>query len=283
MDSIRVRASAKINLVLDVVGKREDGYHNLSTIMHEIPLYDDLTLTFGGAPGVRTKTNFGFIREESNIASKAARAFFDAINLIEFSLGIKIHKRIPVGSGLGGGSADAAAVLKALNGYYGNRLTFEELTALGSKVGADVPFCLHGGCALCEGIGDIITPLPKIPACNILIVKPKVSISTAELFAKLDLSNKFDSPNIDTMISALQSQNLSEISREVSNVLESAASITCPEIMEILRSIATTGAIGTAMSGSGSAAFGIYSDPSLANDAYNQFTRRYRDTFLLQL
>ena len=169
MVKLHTKAPAKINLTLDVLSRRNDGYHNLSTIMHEIPLVDDIDIYLGQGKGVRAKTNFAFIRGDKNLASRACKLFFDELTTIGYDyekvpgVFIDIHKRIPVGAGLGGGSADAAAVLNVLNEHFRFPFSLEKLMAIGAQLGADVPFCIHGGCALCEGIGEMITPRKLYP------------------------------------------------------------------------------------------------------------------------
>lgn len=282
MKILRVRAHAKINLALQVEGKRADGYHNLSTIMHQIPLYDDVELTLGAGSGIATETNFNYIRTDTNIATKAARRFFAAAGIPEPGLLIRIFKRIPVGAGLGGGSADAAAVLLALNAEYGAPISSEQLNELAAKVGADVPFCLAGGCALCEGIGEQITELPTLPSCALLVVKPKASISTAQLFSEYDAKRQQRGPDIPGMIRALETGAFEEIARRVFNVLELYAERHCPEIATIHRELLYEGAIGAGMSGSGSAVFGLFKNAEHAKSAKLRFSTQYSDVFLLQ-
>jgi 4-diphosphocytidyl-2-C-methyl-D-erythritol kinase len=229
MDTIRVSAPAKINLTLDVLGRRPDGYHDLATIMHEIPLSDDITVNIGGEKGIRAVTDVSYIRNDTNVAAKAARLFFEYLEdhgkLSADGIGIliEIKKKIPVGAGLGGGSADAAAVLKALNSYFGSPLSQSELIGVGASTGADVPFCIAGGCALCEGIGEIITPLPVLSGGYLVLVKPKISISTAELFSGFGSSKKQIHPDTAGAIKALSEGDLKGVASRAFNALERAA------------------------------------------------------------
>lgn len=288
MIKLRTTAPAKINLTLDVLDRRPDGYHNLSTIMHQVPLEDEIEVMIGQGEGIRATTNLPFIRAETNIAAKAARLFIDElgklIRISEKNTGIliDIRKRIPVGAGLGGGSANAAAVLKLLNEYFGSPFDEKSLVDIGARVGADVPFCLIGGCALCEGIGEIMTPLARIPSCYIVIVKPRASISTAQLFSEYTVAKSQVRPDTAGAVNALKAGDLCGISSRVFNVLEEVAVKKIKGISEIKRVLMRNGALGASMSGSGSAVFGIFDDKGAADSAASFFEKSHSQVFMLR-
>ena len=229
MTKIRTTAPAKINLTLDVLDRRPDGYHNLATIMHQIPLEDEIEVVVGESGGIRAVTNFSYIRNDTNIAAKAAKLFIDELGKEvritdkHSDILIDIKKKIPVGAGLGGGSADAAAVLKVLNVYFGSPFSMKSLAEIGARVGADVPFCIMGGCALCEGIGEIMTPLERLPSCYLVVVKPRASISTAMLFSEYASAKIQERPDTAGAVAALKDGDLGGVARRVFNVLEDIA------------------------------------------------------------
>lgn len=278
---LKVEAHAKINLTLDVVGKRPDGYHELRTIMHEIPLCDELTLDFD-AEGLSCTSNLPYIKNGSNLALRAAVSFYEHTGIDE-GLRISIEKRTPVGAGLGGGSADAAAVLNALNARHGNPLSKDELLAVGAKLGADVPFCMVGGCALCEGIGERMTKLPTLPHCHIVLVKPAASLSTADMFARLDRMGKNAlHPDTDACIAALEAGDLVGLAKRMFNSMETAAGRVA-EIAEVKNGLLRLGALGACMSGSGSSVVGLFSDRASAELAADGCRGYRREVFLLDM
>ncbi|MGI6577076.1 MAG: 4-(cytidine 5'-diphospho)-2-C-methyl-D-erythritol kinase [Eubacteriales bacterium] len=289
MIKLRTTAPAKINLTLDVLDRRPDGYHNLSTIMHQIPLEDEIEIIIGQGEGIRAVTNFSYIKADSNIAVKAVRLFLDELDKVgrfpEKNSGIliDIKKKIPVGAGLGGGSANAAAVIKVLNEYFGSPFTTKSLMEIGARVGADVPFCIVGGCALCEGIGDIITSINKLPPCYIVVVKPRASISTAELFSVYSSTKNSARPDTVGALDALKEGDLGGIARRVFNVLEEFAQKKIRGISEIKKDLMRQGALGSSMSGSGSAVFGIFDEIELAMAASSFFEKQYSQVYLLEL
>jgi 4-diphosphocytidyl-2-C-methyl-D-erythritol kinase len=289
MIKLRTTAPAKINLTLDVLDRRPDGYHNLSTIMHQIPLEDEIEIIIGQGEGIRAVTNFSYIKADSNIAVKAVRLFLDELDKVgrfpEKNSGIliDIKKKIPVGAGLGGGSANAAAVIKVLNEYFGSPFTTKSLMEIGARVGADVPFCIVGGCALCEGIGDIITSINKLPPCYIVVVKPRASISTAELFSVYSSTKNSARPDTVGALDALKEGDLGGIARRVFNILEEFAQKKIRGISEIKKDLMRQGALGSSMSGSGSAVFGIFDEIELAMAASSFFEKQYSQVYLLEL
>lgn len=276
--SITLKAPAKINLILDIVGKRADGYHNLRSVMQAISIFDYVTLNVKGEkcelPEISITCDKPDIpTDESNIAYKACKAFFNHSGEMPFKK-IKIHieKNIPSGAGLGGGSADGAAVLIGLNRLCNYIYSVEELCKIGASVGADIPFCINGGTALCEGIGEIITPLKPLPECEILVVKPEISISTPLSYKKFD---ELDNPRLsdfDAFINALENYNLQRISFTLSNSLEDVTDESI--INDIKNDMLKSGALGSVMTGSGSAVFGIFDDKTAAEKCAEKFNEQ---------
>jgi 4-diphosphocytidyl-2-C-methyl-D-erythritol kinase len=266
MSKIEVKAWAKLNLSLDVAGKREDGYHELTMVMQTVSLCDDVSIELTPA-GVSAFTSFRFIpNDERNLAVKAAEAFFAAAG-ISSGARISINKRIPVGSGMGGGSSDAAAVLRGLNELFGGRFTPRELEDIGARVGSDVPFCVRGGTQLARGRGELLSPLPPLPDCHIVICKPDFSISTPELYRKLDAVQIRCRPDTQGIISALGSGDLAGVARRMYNVFESVPDRRRKSIAAIRSSLLDRGALGSVMTGSGSAVFGIFAGEDAARAA----------------
>ena len=267
------KSYAKINLSLDVLRKRPDGYHDLKSVMQSVSLCDEITLETGMQNGITISTNRAFLSaNEKNIAYKAAELFYDETG-IGRNLHIHIEKNIPVGAGLGGGSADAAAVLRGLNGMYENPLDNDKLLSLGLACGADVPFCQTGGTALAEGLGEILTPLPPMPECIILIAKPQMSISTKGVFESIDAQAIQMHPNTDGIIANLRAKNLSEIAVRVYNVFEDYVKPRYKELDKIKGIMLDCGALGSAMTGTGSAVFGIFTDEKPTNKAKTHLKR----------
>ena len=261
-------AFAKVNLTLDVLGKREDGYHDLCSVMQTISLHDDITLElntgelwqmFCDADGVPC--------DSRNLAWKAARVFFDAIGWEPDGISIRIHKQIPSQAGLGGGSADAAAVLRMLNEWKNAPLSTQELCALGAKVGSDVPFCVLGGTALAEGRGERLTRLPDAPQMYFAVYKPNAAFSTPELFAKLDAVTITKRPDTTAMCQALRCGDKAAVGGCLCNVFEQAVADSFPELAEIKSVMLNGGALGAQMTGSGSAVFGIFETETAAQAA----------------
>ena len=266
---IKMRAHAKINLSLDVISKRPDGYHNLSMIMQSIRLSDELILR--PCPEIRIQNDLHFLpADEKNIAFRAARLFFDTIGSQD-GISIEIKKHIPVGGGLGGGSADAAAVLMGLNRMYGYPLSFEKLLELGLRCGADVPFCMTGGTCLAEGLGEKLTPLPALPSCNILLLRPRFPLSTKRMFSLVDVSAIPHHPDMQGMINALQNRNMTGILNGMFNSLESL--VPRPEIREYKKLLLEEGADASLMTGSGSVVYGIFLSDEKAKKAKEKFAR----------
>lgn len=276
MNFIRVRAHGKINLALDVLRKREDGYHEVRMIMQSVGLYDNIEIvnlgpSASGKPEIDVETNLRYLpNNENNLAYKAAMLLMEEF-FIYSHIAIKIKKMIPVAAGMAGGSADAAAVLKGVNKLFGLQLTNEELKKRGVTLGADIPYCIDGGTALSEGIGEILTPLPSMPQCIILLVKPPINVSTKLVYGKLDAASNEYHPDIDGMIDAIKHNDLLGMTKKMGNVLATVTEAEYPIISQIKDIMVEMGALGSMMSGSGPTVFGIFDNREAAKNAYNFF------------
>ena len=269
------KAFAKINISLDVVGKREDGYHNLQTIMQSISLHDRVTIDTS-FEGIRIKTNLSYLPcDRRNIAFKAAELFFDAAGVSPCA-DIYIDKKIPMGAGLGGGSSDAAAVLLGLNKMFGYPIPSDKLEKIGLSCGADVVFCMRGKTHLAEGVGEILTPLPPLPKCFIVIIKPSMSISTKTVFQGFSLDTCDYHPDTEGIIKSLENGDISGVSIRAFNVLEKAVEPRYKDLPLYKSELLSFGALGSCMSGSGSSVFGIFSSKDDAQRAVNHFKKTYK-------
>ena len=278
---MEVKAYAKINLTLDVLGRREDGYHDLRMVMQTVALADDLTVELGGGP-VRVRTDLSFLPSDArNLAAAAALRFQEAAGRGLEGVSIAIRKRIPVCAGMAGGSSDAAAVLRALNALTGAGLSPEELAEIGAGVGSDVPYCVLGGTALAEGRGERLTPLPQLPACHVVLCKPGWSVSTPELFARIDGVRLRRRPDTTGLLAALEAGDLGETARRLYNVFED---VLPPrrgaEIGAIKNVLIQHGALGASMTGTGPTVFGLFAGPESAADAFRALRETYQETFL---
>ena len=270
MRQISLKAMAKINLGLDVVGKRPDGYHDLRMIMQTVRLFDRVKLFETTSSGVRMKTNLRYLpTDQGNHAVQAARMLMEEFR-INSGVFIDLQKRIPVAAGLAGGSSDAAAVLVGMNLLFRLGLSQEELRERGVRIGADVPYCIMRGTALAEGIGDRLTPLPHIPDCSIVIAKPDVRVSTKYVYTHLVLDEQTRHPQIDSQIEAIRSQDLGKMCELCGNVLEDVTIPAHPQIASIKEMMLQNGALSAMMSGSGPSVFGIFDDPEKAQRAYGK-------------
>ena len=268
MRQIHMKARAKINLGLDVTGKREDGYHDLRMIMQTVSLSDDVKLSVTRSPGVRMKTNLRFLpTDRTNHAYQAAQILIDEFGITE-GVFIELQKHIPVAAGLAGGSADAAAVLEGMNRLFALGLSQEQLRERGVRIGADVPYCIMKGTALAEGIGEVLTPLPCIPACSIVIAKPDVRVSTKFVYTHLILDEHTKHPGIDAQAGAIRQGDLQRMCALCGNVLEDVTIPAHPEIAGLKEEMMKGGALTAMMSGSGPSVFGIFDDPDKARDIY---------------
>ena len=269
MDKIQLKALAKINLGLDVLRRREDGYHEVKMIMQTIGLHDDLEIRKTKTPGIQVKTNLYYLpTNENNLVYKAAKLLMDE-SQIQDGVSIQLKKRIPVAAGMAGGSSDGAAVLWGINQMYGLGLSMQALMERGVRLGADVPYCIQRGTALAEGIGEKLSVLPPMPKCTILIAKPGISVSTKFVYENLhanDLKPE-QHPDVDSMIEAMRQKDLGLLCSRMGNVLETVTIPAYPVINEIKRTMMDNGAIGSMMSGSGPTVFGIFDSPAAAKQA----------------
>lgn len=283
MAILREKAYAKLNLTLDVLGKRSDGYHDLKSVMQTISLYDTVELDIGtGEPWKLICGRADIPCDERNLAWKAAKLYCDAVNKDPDGITIRIEKIIPSGAGMGGGSADAAAVLRMLNRYDGNLLTVEELADLGAKIGSDIPFCVWGGTVMCEGRGEIMRRLPDCPKCVILGCKPEFSVSTPVLFRKIDSVEIMKHPDNDAMERALEAGDIGAIAREIYNVFDPVVSEDHPEISHIKNICNSHGALASQMTGSGSVVFAVMPDAASAQQAAEVLKQTYSQVFLAE-
>ncbi len=265
---IKLRAHAKINLSLDIIGKRPDGYHDLASVMQSIRLFDEVTLRPHKEVVVQSDLSF-LPCDDKNIAWRAARLFFDEIGSSE-GVSIQIQKRIPVGGGLGGGSADAAAVLMGLNRMHGFPVSFERLRELGLMCGADVPFCMTGGTCLAEGLGEKLTPLVPLSNCHILLVRPRFPLSTKKIFSLVGDAKITKHPDTEGLIGALANRDLDGVLKRMYNTLE--AFVPREEIAEYKALLLKEDADAALMTGSGSVVYGIFKTRDAAENAKERFS-----------
>ena len=254
MDKLELKALGKINLGLDVLGRRENGYHDVRMVMQTLYLYDNVTLQKKSAPGIEIDSNLFYLpNDEDNIAWKAAKLLIDEFDIKD---GIRIHldKHIPVAAGMAGGSSNAAAVLYGMNQMFRLGLSQKELMERGVKLGADVPYCIMRGTVLAEGIGEKLTPLPPMPKCQILIAKPPIK----------------EHPDIDGILDGLKNQDLEQVAASMGNVLEKVTVEAYPVIAQIKECMMEAGALGAMMSGSGPTVFGIFKDRRTAKEAFTK-------------
>lgn len=276
MNILREKAYAKLNISLDVTEKRADGYHDMAMVMQTVSLADEVEIRFNDTGLVRAASNLSFVPgDERNLAVRAALCYLRAAGREGQGLAIRLDKRVPVGAGMGGGSSDAAAVLRALNRHYGalDPLALETLSA---EVGSDVPFCVRGGTALATGRGEKLESLPDMPDCAFVICKPGFSVSTPELFRKLDQSSARCHPDNAGLIEALRAGDLPGVCRRMYNVFEEIDDRRLRTVKEIKGRLLDCGALGAVMTGTGSAVFGVYRPDALpAPDALDALRRDY--------
>ena len=274
-------AYAKINLTLDVLGKRSDGYHDLESVMQTVSIRDDIEIDVGtGKPWKLFCSNNEIPTDESNLAWKAARAFFERIGDDPNGIEIRITKRIPTEAGLGGGSADAAAVLRALNKHYDSPLSIGALAELGTTVGSDVPFCVIGGTALVEGRGEKLRKLPDMPDCVFVICKPDFSASTPALYKKIDEITIGKRPDNAEMESALLAGDLLRIAQNLYNVFDPIVTAEHLELNYIKSIFNSYGSLGQQMTGSGSAVFAIVSEFEYAAVICDMLKANYENVYI---
>lgn len=267
-NDISLKALAKINLGLDVVRRREDGYHEVRMIMQTIQLYDRLDIKRTQEPGIQIQTNLSFLPvNENNLIYKAAKLLMDEFSITD-GVSVKLDKRIPVAAGMAGGSTDAAAMLIGVNRLFSLGLTKRQLMERGVQIGADVPYCIMRGTALAEGIGEALSPLPPMVKCPVLIAKPSISVSTKFVYQNLKLDDTTIHPDIDRLIDDIKAKNLHYIAAHMGNVLETVTIPNYPVIDEIKKHMLSNGAVGAMMSGSGPTVFGLFDDEDTAKKAY---------------
>lgn len=274
-------AFAKLNLTLDVLGRREDGYHDLQSVMQTISIRDDVEIDIGtGKPWKLLCSAEGIPTDETNLAWKAAKVYCDVMKKDPNGIEIRITKRIPAGAGMGGGSADAAAVLRALNRHYGDPLSVFALAELGAQVGSDVPFCTLCGTAMVEGRGERLKKLPDMPDCIFVVVKPEFSVSTPELYKKLDEAEIPKHPDNRAMESALLAGDLEKVVKNIYNVFDPVVTQDHLELNYIKSLFHQYGAAGYQMTGSGSAVFAIVSEFEIAAVLCNMLKENYPQVYI---
>ncbi len=278
MNSVTLRAYAKINLSLDVTGKREDGYHLLESVFQGISLYDDIKVfKEKGSGGISIRCNIPYIpTDERNIVHKVASAFFKAANIENYQIRIELNKTIPSGAGFGGGSADGAAVFSALCRLYQHPFPIEEAIDILTPLGADIPFFLYSGTMLAKGIGEILSPAPALRDCFIVLAKPKAGASTKLIFQKLAEEGIQKRPDTQKVLQALETGDLPMLAASTANVLENATIPYCPKIQSLKDILSENGAILSMMSGSGSGVFGLFEEESAAKKAARALRRSTR-------
>lgn len=285
-DSIRLKAFAKINLTLDITGKRDDGYHYIDTVMQSVDLYDTITLSHREKPGIHLECILApgssdsalLSQGEDNLAWRAARAFFKSQEMPDAGIHILLEKRIPIAAGLAGGSADAAAVLYGLDLLFNTRCSAAELTDIGLSIGADVPFCLKGGTMNAEGIGEILTPLTPLPECFIVLCKPDEYVQTAAAYAEFDRSSASIIPDTEQVIGALAVGDLHSVAEAVCNVFEQVLEL--PKVDAIKNIMHKYDVLAASMSGSGPTVFGIFEKKSEAERCASALRKQYDDVFV---
>ena len=279
MKKVEEKAYAKINLVLNIGDLRPDGYHDIQTIMQSLELHDDVTVEQTGGTGITVTASVDTIpTDESNLAAKAVKAFAAQTGVPAEGLSIHIEKRIPVAAGLGGGSSDAAATLRALNVLYETNLSVDELAEIGIEVGSDVPFCVHGGCAYVEGKGDMVVPTTPMPQCIIVIGKPDLAISTEKMYQRFDqaeLPQRAD--HTPEIMLGLRWENLKAVAESVGNAFEQVLMKNERNTVDMMKEVMNQfGTLGTAMTGSGPAVFGIFDNELYARVASETLRQRLK-------
>lgn len=281
MRGLFVDTPAKINLILNITGRREDGYHTLRSVMQTVSLYDRVLVRPTEGGGIVIGCNLPWLpRDRRNLAWRAAESFFVAAGIPCPGIAIHIKKSIPVGAGMAGGSTDAAAVLRILAALYSDALPDERLMELALSLGADVPFCMRGGAMLAEGIGEELTPVPSMPDCPIVICKPPISVSTKRAYELVDAYRDAPPPYpIEPLLAAMHSGDAAGVARALGNTMEAPLFAERPRIGEIKAQLLSLGAQGAVMSGSGSAVLGIFEHDTAARHAEAELKKRWREVF----
>lgn len=270
---IWMKANAKINLGLDVLRRRKDGYHDVCMVMQSLDLSDDVFLEKRSDDEIRLKTNLASLPDdESNLAYKAAKLMKEKYR-IKQGVAVSIQKRIPIAAGMAGGSADAAAVLRGMNELFDLGLSMEELQKTGVKLGADVPYCVMGGCALAEGIGEKLTKLDGPSGYPILLAKPDIEVSTKHVYESLSLEDKSSHPDVKQLLQDVENHEVSAMARHIGNILETVTIAEYPVIDQIKKQMKVSGAVNSLMSGSGPTVFGIFEDGTVLQNAYSDMVK----------
>ena len=276
---MKIKAYAKVNISLDIVGKREDGYHILEMIMQAIDLYDEINIE-KQKKDITIKCNKPYVpTDERNLAYRAAKLFMEKYN-IDSGVNINIKKNIPVSAGLAGGSTDGAAVLKLMNRLFEVNASDEELMEIGLKLGADVPYCIKGGTALCKGIGEEVTKLKDFKDKILVLVKPPFGVSTKSVYQEFDLGKVRSHPNTETLIKAIESNDLKLVSNNMKNLLENVTLRKHKVLINIKEEMKNTGAIAAMMSGSGPTVFAFFDDMLKAQKCFEKMKLKYNDVFI---
>ena len=277
------RAYAKLNISLDVLGLLPKGYHEMSMVMQSISLWDDVGISLNDTGLICCRSNAAFLpSDEGNIAVKAAKAFFAAAGMEGAGAEISLTKRIPTCAGMGGGSSDGAAVLRAMNRLCGSRFTRRELETIGASVGSDIPFCVAGGTQLATGTGTTLEDLPPMPHCFILVCKPSFAIRTPELFAKIDSRRSRLHPDTAGILEGIRQGDVESIARRMYNVFEDVLPRSCRDIGRLKSLLLEHGALGSVMTGTGSALFGVFADEATAEKALIEIKKECPEAWLTQ-
>lgn len=276
---MKIKAYSKVNIALDVIGKREDGYHLLKMIMQTVNIYDELTFK-KGEEGIHITSNKDFVpTDDKNLVYKAIDLFCDTYD-IKREVEVHIEKNIPVEAGMAGGSTDAAATLRAMRDLYRPDIGNDELRLLGVKLGADVPYCIEGGTALCEGIGEVITPLKSFRDKLMVVVKPNFGVSTVKTYKSFNLNDVKKHPKIDNLIEAMSKDDIQYVSDNMMNLLELVTIKEHKEIKDIKEFMCREGALGAMMSGSGPTVFSFFNDIDKANHCADKLRDKYKEVFV---
>ena len=281
MNTITLPAYAKLNLTLDILGRRPDGYHDLAMVMQSITLHDDVTVTLTDTAGITCRCGT-LPGDDSNLAVKAAKAFFAALGIAPRGLAIDIEKRIPMQAGMAGGSTDAAAVLRALRELLAPELSTQALEKIGEAVGSDVPYCVRGGTVLAEGRGEKLTTLKNAPRFRVVVCKPDFPLSTPALFKRSDAVQVVDRPDTEGMLQAIEDSDALGVSARVFNVFEAVLCAEEREVFTIKERLLSLGAAAAAMTGSGPTVFGLFADENIAKSACDMLKADYAQTYLAE-
>lgn len=274
MDSLSIYAKAKINLGLDVLRRREDGYHEVKMVMQTVGICDRLDFTKLAEDQIRISTNKESLPcDEHNLIYKAAKLMKETYGISE-GVSIRLEKNIPIAAGMAGGSTDAAATIHGMDQLFALQLSLEEKQRLGVRIGADVPYCLMGGTALSEGIGEVLTALPAVPKAYLVVAKPDIDVSTKFVYENLHANSLTEHPDIDGMVDCIREGNLKGITERMENVLETVTVKRYPIIEEMKAFLREQGAMNALMSGSGPTVFGVFAEEKTARTAYEAMVRR---------